>query len=109
MSVGKLYKFRDDLKQYDTVPIELLTEKYQGVILRYTNVSVNELENGTAKLNFSYDLIEMGKHTETNLRRSKEFEYHIGVILNEMILEVVDSDIAKSKLREDDPSEFVEE
>lgn len=109
MSPGKVYKFRDDLKQYDTVPIELLTEKYQGVILRYTNVSVKELDNGSANLNFSYDLIEMGKHTETNLRRSKDFEYHIGLILNEMILEVVDSDIAKSELREDDSDEFVEE
>jgi hypothetical protein len=109
MSPGKIYKFRDDLKQYDTVPIELLTEKYQGVILRYTNVSVSELENDSAKLNFSYDLIEMGKHTETNLRRSKEFEYHIGLILNEMILEVVDSEIAKSEPRENDSDEFVEE
>jgi len=109
MSVGKLYKFRDDLKQYDTVPIELLTEKYQGVILRYTNVSVKELEDNSASLIFGYDLVEMGKHTETNLRRSKDFDQHIGTILNEMILEVVDDDIAKSKLRKDDTNEFVEE
>ena len=109
MNIGTDWKFRDDLKQYDTVPIELLTEKYQGVILRYTNVGVSELEDNTAKLNFSYDLIEMGKHTETNLRRSKDFEYHIGLILNQMILEVVDSDIAKSELRKDDLDEFVEE
>ena len=110
MIPGENYKFRDDLsKTYDTVPIELLTEKYQGVILRYTNVSVQEMENGTAKLKFSYDLIEMGKHTETNLRKSKEFETHIGTILNRMILEVVDSDGAKSKPGEDDITEFVEE
>lgn len=110
MIPGVEYKFRDDLaKKYDTVPIELLTENYQGVILRYTQVGVQELENNTAKLKFSYDLIEMGKHTETNLRRSKEFENHIGMILNRMILEVVDSDGTKSESREDDSTEFVEE
>lgn len=110
MTPGIDYKFRDDLaKKYDTVPIELLTENYQGVIIRYTQVGVQELENNTAKLKFSYDLIEMGKHTETNLRRSKEFENHIGTILNRMILEVVDSDSAKSESREDDSAEFIEE
>lgn len=110
MTPGIDYKFRDDLsKKYDTVPIELLTENYQGVILRYTQVGVQELENNTAKLKFSYDLIEMGKHTETNLRRSKEFENHIGTILNRMILEAVDSDIAKSESGEDNTTEFIEE
>lgn len=110
MIPGQEYKFRDDLsKKYDTVPIELLTEKYQGVILRYTNVAVQELNNVTAKLKFSYELLEMGKHTETNLRRSKEFEDHIGTILNRMILEVVDSDGTKSDAREDNTDEFVEE
>lgn len=110
MIPGETYKFRDDLsKKYDTVPIELLTEKYEGVILRYTNVAIQELDNGTAKLKFSYDLLEMGKHTETNLRRSKEFEDHIGTILNRMILEVVDSDGAKSESREDDSTEYTEE
>ena len=110
MNPGEDYKFRDDLsKKYDTVPIELLTEKYQGVILRYTNVAVQELNNGTAKLKFSYDLLEMGKHTETNLRRSKEFEDHIGTILNRMILEVVDSDGDKPEHREDYIEESGEE
>jgi hypothetical protein len=101
MIPGEDYKFRDDMsKDFDTVPIELLTENYLGVILRYTNVGVQELANGTAKLKFSYELLEMGKHTETNLRKSKDFETHIGNILNRMILEVVDSDISESEHRE---------
>lgn len=110
MMPGSEYKFRDDLsKQYDTVPIELLTEKYKDVILRFTQVSVQEEKDGTATLKFAYDLMEMGKHTETNLRRSKDFETFIGIILNRMILEAIDSEGSKPESREDNSDEFVEE
>lgn len=108
MEIGKDYKFRDDMKDHDTVPIELLTEPWQGVILRYLAVGVKELENGTAKLQFSYELFEMGKHTETNLRKSKKFEEHIGLILNMMILEVSEASNEQDN-REDNSDEFVEE
>lgn len=108
MEIGKDYKFRDDMKDHDTVPIELLTEPWQGVILRYLAVGVKELENGTAKLQFSYELLEMGKHTETNLRNSKKFEEHIGLILNMMILEVSEVDNEQDN-REDNTDEPVEE
>lgn len=105
MRIGEDYKFRDDMKEHDTVPIELLTEPWQGVILRYVKVGVKEMEDGTATLQFSYDLLEMGKHTETNLRKSKKFEEHIGLILNMMILEVAEN----ADNREDNTEEFVEE
>ncbi len=107
MIIGEDYKFRDDLKDYDTVPIELLMEPWQGVILRYVQVTVKELKNDTAKLQFQYDLIEMGNHTETNLRRSKKFEECIGLVLNHMILEVVANE--QSKSGENDTEVFVEE
>lgn len=105
MEIGKDYKFRDDMKDYDTVPIELLTEPWQGVILRYVKVGVKESGDETATLQFSYDLLEMGNHTETNLRRSKKFEEHVGLILNMMILEVAEN----ADNRKDDTEEFVEE
>lgn len=104
MLIGKDYKFRDDMKGHDTVPIELLTEPWQGVILKYLAVGVKELENGTAVLQFSYELLDMGKHTETNLRNSKKFEEHIGLILNMMILEV-----AESKDEQDDRKNYSDE
>lgn len=107
MKIGEDYKFRDDMKDHDTVPIELLMEPWQGVILRYEKVGIKETNDGTATLQFSYELLEMGNHTETNLRRSKKFEECAGLILNNMILEVAEHDAAKSG--KDDTEEFVEE
>ena len=108
MVPGKEYKFRDDLKNHDTVPIELLTEPWQGVILKFLTVGVREQENGTAVLRFTYELIDMGKHTETNLRNSKKFEEFVGLILNMMILETSEGPNAED-IREDDTDELTEE
>jgi hypothetical protein len=101
MILSEDYKFRDDIKA-DTVPIELLTEAYKGVILRFTTVAVREMEHGQAKLQFQYDLLEMGDHTETSLRKDPKFENHVGLILNAMILESVE---APDDNREDDLKE----
>lgn len=90
------FKFRDDIKA-DTVPIELLTDPYKGVVLRYTNVGVKELENNTAVLQFGYELYEMGDHTETKLRRDKRFQEHAGLVLNALILESADIEEKESE------------
>lgn len=87
------FRFRDDLfknEDGETVPIEILTEPYKGVILRYTKVAIKELEDGTAKLQFQYDLLEMGNLTETKLRSDARFENHAGLLLNHLILESVE-------------------
>lgn len=87
------FRFRDDLfknEEGETVPLEILTEPYKGVILRYTKVGIKELEDGTAKLQFQYDLLEMGDHTETKLRSDPRFEKHAGILLNHLILESVE-------------------
>lgn len=87
------FRFRDDLfknQDGETVPLEILTEPYKGVILRYTKVAIKELEDGTAKLQFQYDLLEMGNHTETKLRSDDRFEKHAGILLNHLILESVE-------------------
>lgn len=96
MIIGEDFKFRDDLKT-DTVPIELLTDPYKGVILRYTNVGIKELEDNTAVLQFGYELYEMGNHTETKLRKDTKFQEHAGLVLNALILESLDAHEAAEK------------
>lgn len=107
MILGEDYKFRDDIKA-DTVPVEILTEPYKGVTLRYTTVSLKELEDGTAKLMFQYDLYEMGNHTETSLRKDKRFEEFAGLILNTIMIEAIEAE-GHDAIRKNDTSEPVEE
>lgn len=90
----------------DTSAIELLTEAFKGVIFRFTNVGVRENEDATATLRFSYEILSSGKFKEELLRQDPYFEYHLGLILNTLILDIAELDGAA---RENDPSEFVEE
>jgi hypothetical protein len=107
MLIGKDYLLRDDLYEEDkTLPIQLLTGPYKDVILRYTTVSIKEMENDQAKMLFDYDLLEMGNHTETSLRKDVKFTHHVGLVLNTMILETLEE---KDAIRENDSTEFVEE
>jgi hypothetical protein len=92
MIIGEDFKFRDDIKA-DTAPIEILTEPYKGVILRYTKVGVKEQEeDDTLLLQFEYDLLEMGEHTETKLRRDVNFQEFSGLILKTLLLESLDAE-----------------
>lgn len=104
MIAGQDYRFRDDIKA-DTVPIELLTEPYRGVILRYTTVAIQEKENSEARLKFDYELIETGDNTMIGLRKDDRFQQHVGLILNAMILEsleVPDNDLGEHYTEEPD-------
>ena len=59
MLIGKDYLLRDDLYKEDkTMPIQLLTGPYKDVILRYTTVSIKEMENDQAKMLFDYDYLK---------------------------------------------------
>lgn len=106
---GEDYRFRDDLlkDESETVPMEILTGPYKDVIMRYTRVGVKEKDDSTAVLQFQYDLIEMGEHTETQLRKDPRFEQHLGILLNHLILESAESEVNAN--RKDDPQEPVEE
>jgi hypothetical protein len=107
MLIGKDYLLRDDLYEEDkTLPIQLLTGPYKDVILRYTTVAIKEMEDDQAKMIFDYDLLEMGDHTETSLRKDVKFTHHIGLVLNTMILETLEE---QNAARENDSTEFVEE
>jgi hypothetical protein len=90
----------------DTSAIELLTEAYKGVIFRFTNVGVKENDDGTATLKFAYDILSPGKFKEDLLRKDDYFEKHLGLILNTLIIDIAELDGA---IRENDPTEFVEE
>ena len=91
MIVGVDYKFRDDIKD-DTVPIELLTGPYKGIVYRYTKVAVKEKEDDTAVMQFDYHLYHTGELSETTIRRDRKFTQHIGLILNALILETVENE-----------------
>jgi hypothetical protein len=91
MIIGEDFKFRDDFKT-DTIPVEILTDPFKGVILRFTEVGVEELNDGTAKLRYQYELYEMGSHTEISLRNNQKFVEFAGLILNTIILEAAELD-----------------
>lgn len=92
MLIGEDYKFRDDLK-HDTVPIELLSGPYKGIVLRYTKVTIKEQDaRGCATVKFEYDLIKADQFNKSKLRGDLLFQEHIGLILNDMIIETIESD-----------------
>lgn len=100
------FKFRDDLykpEAGDTIPVEILTGPYKNVIYRYVRLGVSEKENGEAVLRFQYELLEMGNHTETELRSDQRFTNHIGILLNHLILETAESE--QNELGENDSKE----
>lgn len=107
MQPNKDFRFRDDLvmKSRDTVPIELLMDTFNGIIFRYNEVTIKEEEN-SARLLFSYDIIELNGFDEEKLRANKVFVSTLGNLLNNMILEQVDSE--QSKIRTSDIEEPTE-
>lgn len=105
------FKFRDDMydvKKGETVPIEILIEPYKNVIIRYTRVSVKEQDNGTAMLQFEYEVLKSGEYSETSLRKDKRFEQHLGILLNHLILEAAEGSTDNAD-REDYSEESYEE
>ena len=103
MIVGEDFKFRDDKikDKTDTVPIELLTGPFKGVILKYIHVVVKENRDQTATLQFDYDLLKIPKdYSEVGLREDKRFQKHAGLVLNALILEAVGTESKEKSLNE---------
>lgn len=105
MILGEDYRFKDTIKA-DTVPVEILSGPYKGIVLRYTKVAVQEQENETAKMLFDYELYETGDFSELTLRRDAKFSTHIGLILNSLILESLEGENESGK---NNTEEYVEE
>lgn len=89
MILGEDFIFMDSMKT-DTTAIKLLTGPYKDVVYRYTQLNVKENIDDTATLSFSYEVHEMGEHTETALRKDVRFQEHIGLVLNSLIIEAVE-------------------
>jgi hypothetical protein len=105
------FRFRDDMFSADsgeTLPIEILTGPFKNVIFKYVKVGVKEKDDETAVLQFTYDLLEMGNHTETYLRKDPKFTQHLGILLNHLILETQQG-LEKNESRKNDTEEFVDE
>lgn len=105
MIIGQDFKFRDDFKNLDTVPVEILTGPYKGVILRYTHVAIQEQEDETAKLKFGFDIIESPTLKKKKLREDTKFMTEAGLILNAMILETVGDTDAVGENYSEEPVE----
>lgn len=105
MIIGQDYRFRDDYKNLDTVPIEILTGPFKGVILRYTHVAVQEEENDSATLKFGFDIIESPNIKKKKLRDDTKFMTEAGLILNAMILEMVGDKDAVGENYSEEPVE----
>ena len=106
MIIGSDFKLRDDLAdKYDTLPIEILTEPYKGVIMRYTEVSVQEQEDDTAKLKFGFEFIDSAGFKEDILKKDTKFLTQAGLILNTMILESLGDDDAAGENYSEEPVE----
>lgn len=89
MIINEDFKFRDDIKE-DTAPIELLTGNFKNVIFRFTNIAIQEEQDGSAVLNFGFDIKDPGKFSEATLYSDENFAKHLGLILNKLILEAVE-------------------
>lgn len=108
--LGHDFQF-DVTSTQDTLPIQLLTGPYKGVKYRYTKVAVKEKEDDTAVLQFEYAIEDPGTWKEKVLRKDERFTYHIGTILNHLIIETIDSPHGKdlNDNREDNSQEPTEE
>jgi hypothetical protein len=103
MKLGRDFIFRDDLKK-DTVPIQLLDCIFEDIVLRYTNVSIVEKESNEAVVRFDYELIEVPEEfSEKKLRHNKQFQEHLGLVLNTLILDVVEQTERSNEHRENNP------
>lgn len=92
MTPNEDFKFRDDLfdpTSKDTIPIEILLARFAGVVYKYQAVGISEQEDGTAKLKFSFEILEQPKTVPGNLRTDPVFVQTIGMILNSMLLDMI--------------------
>lgn len=89
MILGTDFRFRDDFTDSETIPIEVLTGPYTGVIFRIQTVNIRE-DVDSAKLTFSYELLEHPNFREKVLREDVRFNEHVGLVINTLVLDLAD-------------------
>ena len=78
------YRFID-FKNSEITGIELLIDKFNGVVYHYNKVRVVE-DMGVAKLQFAYVLVHAGEHTMDDLTENAEFHTIMGDILTQILI-----------------------
>lgn len=81
---GKDFVFLD-IEDSDLTAIQLLSEKYANVIYHYHKVRVVE-ENGVAKLQFGYTILNSGENDIDVLNSDEEFHIIMGDILTIILM-----------------------
>lgn len=89
-----------DFKDSEISGIELLMDKYRGVIYHYQKARVVE-EEGFAKLQFGYTIVHSGEHNIDDLTKDENLHTIMGDILT-IILETQ----ANEQTRTDDNQKF---
>jgi hypothetical protein len=78
------YRFID-IEDTDLTAVQLLLKKYEGVIYHYHKARIKE-ENGIARLQFGYTIIQSGNHDIDDLNSSEEFHTIMGDILTILLM-----------------------
>jgi hypothetical protein len=82
---GKHFTFVDsDDKQF--TGIALLIEGYEGVLYHYYQARVVE-DSGIGKLQFSYNIVQSGKHDVDVLNNDEKFSKIMGDILTKILMD----------------------
>lgn len=95
MKENEDYKFRvdmDDKLNDSTIPIELITPLYKGVVYRYLYITFVEDDAENASIKFEYEIIDPKEHVASQLEEDQVFKETIGLILNSIILDVIEED-----------------
>jgi len=91
MKINEDFRLLDQSENEDTIPIELLTDPYKGVIIRFTIVKLPEPGDSDMVMKFDFEIINPAKYDREVLKTNKHFISTIGSLLNLLILEVSQS------------------
>lgn len=80
-----------EFKDSDVTGIGILKGDYEGVLYHYHKARVVE-EEGVARLQFGYTIVDPGKHDVDLLQNDREFVKIMGDILSQIILSRVKED-----------------
>lgn len=91
MKIAEDFILRDDLinGEKDTIPIEIISGPYAGVVYKYAKLTFTEdISETEAKCVFEYSIIKTGKTNKSiaKLKKDKRFQEHISLILNSLLL-----------------------
>ena len=92
----KMYELNFDYRLVDVqgeniTTVELMMDEYRGVCYHYHQARIVE-EEGVAKLQYGYTIIDSGKHDIDVLNSDEKFFTIMGDILQQIILKKIEHD-----------------